>query len=170
MESWKLRCPSPLGLAREFLLFFRDFISQKKIIFKTRIITSFMDQEIPPRTKWGVVWSSTLPTLKTYPYRLREYWTHCLAYTYSQVLTEPVTSLGSPVSSTRERTIATQDDSSGPTIHSHRFDCNWLKMIITDVPLQEAHQYLHKRIYGACAPRYKSCPGIVFVFIWMSTR
>ena len=47
----------------------------------------------------------------------------------SQVLTEPVSLPGLPCRLDKAVAYRSQDDSSGPTIHSHRFDCNWLKLM-----------------------------------------
>ena len=56
--------------------------------------------------------------------------TERIASLYSQVLIEPVSlPVRTYVASTRWRSIGPHDDSSGHTIHSHRFDCNWLKLM-----------------------------------------
>ena len=48
---------------------------------------------------------------------------------YSQVLTEPVSLPGLPCSLDKAAAYRPQDYSSGLTIHSHRFDCNWFKLM-----------------------------------------
>ena len=50
-------------------------------------------------------------------------------YSYSQVLTEPVSLPGLPCIFNKAAAYCPQDDSSRPTMHSHRFDCKWLKLV-----------------------------------------
>ena len=50
-------------------------------------------------------------------------------YSYSQVLTEPVSLLGLPCHFNKAAAYRPKDGSGGLTTHSHRFDCNWLKLM-----------------------------------------
>ena len=50
-------------------------------------------------------------------------------YSYCQILTESNNLPGLPCRFNKAAAYRPQDDSSGLTIHSHRFDCNWLKLM-----------------------------------------
>ena len=52
-----------------------------------------------------------------------------LLHSNTQVLTEPVRLPGLPCRFNKAAAYCPQDDFCGPTIDSHRFDCNWLKLM-----------------------------------------